>query len=67
MLPLHPVEELLHPLVLVERFRSAVDRRWMDARADELPRYLRNLHWLQRDLLGVAETEVDLPPGVAAD
>lgn len=58
---------LVDPLVLVERFRSAVDRVWMDARADELPRYVRNLHWLQRDLLGVAESDFEMPPGVATD
>lgn len=58
---------LVEPALLVERFQSAVERVWMDARADDLPRYVANLHWLQRDLLGVAETEVELPPGVAAE
>ncbi len=58
---------LVDPAVLVERFQSAVERVWMDARADDLPRYVRNLNWLQRDLLGVDETEVDLPPGVSSE
>lgn len=58
---------LVDPHLLVDRFRSAVGRVWMDARADDLPRYVRNLNWLQRDLLGAPETEVDLPPGVAND
>lgn len=46
---------------LVERFRSAVGRLWFDARADDLPRHVRNLHWVERDLLDVRETEIELP------
>lgn len=47
--------------LLIERFRSAVDMFSMDARADELPRYVRNLHQAERDLFGVEETEIELP------
>jgi hypothetical protein len=46
---------------LIERFRRAVDVFSGDARAEELPRYLRNLHQVERDMLGVAETDIDLP------
>jgi hypothetical protein len=58
---------LVDPVVVAGRFQSAVERIWLDARAENLPRYIRNLNWLERDLLGVAETEVDLPPGVPTD
>lgn len=50
--------------VLIERFRSAVDLFSMDARADDLPRYVRNLHRVERDHLGVSETTIELPPWV---
>ena len=47
--------------LLIERFRLAVEMFSMDARADELPRYVRNLHQAERDLFGVEETEIELP------
>ncbi|MFO0760134.1 MAG: DUF6036 family nucleotidyltransferase [Byssovorax sp.] len=46
---------------LVERFRSAVDVFSGDARAEDLPRYVRNLHRIERDMLGVGESEIELP------
>ena len=47
---------------LVARFRSAVTAFEMDARAqEELPRYVRNFHQVERDELGVPETEIELP------
>jgi hypothetical protein len=46
---------------LVERFRAAVDVFAYDARASELPRYVANLHRVERDQYDVAETEIDLP------
>jgi hypothetical protein len=46
---------------LVERFRSAVDAFSMDARVGELPKYLRNLHRIERDLFLVGESEIELP------
>ena len=52
-----------HPS-LIERFRSAVDAFSLDARAAELPKYLSNLHVVERDLFGVDETEIELPPHV---
>jgi len=47
--------------VLLARFRSAVDRFSGDARADDLPRYVRNLHRVERDFLLAEETEIELP------
>jgi hypothetical protein len=46
---------------LVERFRLAVDTYLMDARAADLPRYIRNLNAVERDYLQEDETEIDLP------
>jgi hypothetical protein len=46
---------------LIARFRAAVDWFQMDARAQDLPKYVRNLHQVERDMLGVAETEIELP------
>jgi hypothetical protein len=49
-----------HPR-LVERFRDAVDYFSGDARASDLPKYVTNLHVVERDYLGAAETDVELP------
>lgn len=49
---------------LVERFRSAVSRFWLDARADDLPKAVAALNRLERDALGVRESEIELPPWV---
>lgn len=49
---------------LLARFRSAVSRFWLDARAEDLPRAVAALHRVERDMLGVAETPVDLPAWV---
>lgn len=46
---------------LVERFRAAVDVFSCDARADELPRYVRNLNRLERDGYGATATLIELP------
>ncbi len=46
---------------LVERFRAAVDEFSGDARAGDLPRYVANLHVVERDMLGVEETDIELP------
>jgi hypothetical protein len=50
-----------HPL-LVERFKAAVDHFEMDARAEDLPKYVENLHAVERDMLVVPETDIELPP-----
>lgn len=46
---------------LVERFRSAVDYLSSDARAEDLPKYVGNLHHIERDLFDVAESAIELP------
>lgn len=46
---------------LVSRFRAAVDIYSYDARAEDLPKYVENLHRVERDSLGVSETEIELP------
>lgn len=46
---------------LLERFRSAFDEFRYDARAAELPRYVANLHRVERDMFRVPETEIDVP------
>ena len=53
--------ELVPRDLLVDRFRSAVDAFSLDARAEELPTYLANLHMVERDFLGTVETEIELP------
>jgi hypothetical protein len=57
--------DLVPHALLVDRFRSAADVFGGDARAEELPRYVRNLHRVERDLLDVAESEIDLPPWIS--
>jgi hypothetical protein len=46
---------------LVERFQLAVDWIAYDARAEELPRYCANLNQIERDVLAVGETAIELP------
>jgi len=46
---------------LIERFRAAVEEFSGDARATDLPKYVQNLHRVERDMLAVSETEIDLP------
>jgi len=47
--------------VLVARFRAAVDELSGDARAADLDKHLANLHRVERDMLFVDETEIELP------
>lgn len=46
---------------LVQRFEAAVDISKDGAGADDLPRYVANLHALERDEFFVPESEIDLP------
>jgi len=46
---------------LLERFRAAVDEFSGDARAQDLSKYVAHLHRVERDMLGVAESEIELP------
>ena len=49
---------------LIDRFRLAVDWFSMDARAAEIPQYVKNLHRVERDIYAIDETEVELPSWV---
>jgi hypothetical protein len=53
--------DLVEHSALVERFLSAVDRFSGDARADDLPLYVKHLHRIERDLFFVPESEIELP------
>ena len=53
--------ELVDHARLIERFRDAVETYAMDARAEDLPRYVRNLHRIERDCFQVGETPIQLP------
>lgn len=45
---------------LVDRFQSAFVEFSHDSRAADLERYVANFHRVERDLLGVSETDLDL-------
>ena len=49
---------------LLARFRDAVDDYAGGAGADDIPKYVANLHRVERDLLGVDESEIELPEWV---
>lgn len=46
---------------LIERFKAAVDGFSMDSRAEDIPRYIRNLHRVERDMFRAPESKIDLP------
>jgi hypothetical protein len=46
---------------LVACFRETVDFYGMDARASDLPRYVKSHHTIERDLFDVEPTEIELP------
>ena len=52
---------------LLERFHSALDGFAGDARATDLPRYIRNFHRVERDWFQVAETSFELPSWIEGD
>ena len=54
-------KKLLDHKRLVARFAAAADWFSMDARAQDVPRYLRNLHAAERDILGCPPSKIDLP------
>lgn len=49
---------------LIARFEAAKDIRQDTSYADDLPKYVANLNRVERDYLGVAESEIELPPWV---
>ena len=46
---------------LVERFKAAVDAFAEDARAEDLPKCVQRLNMVERDMLDVPASEIDLP------
>lgn len=46
---------------LVARFMSAVDVYGDSASGEDLPKYVRNLHRVERDIFGVPESDIELP------
>lgn len=52
---------MLRRAELVERFKLAVDLHSTDARAADLPRFVKNLHTVERELFDSPETEIELP------
>lgn len=46
---------------LITRFQLGVDYLHGDARAEDLPKYVSNLHRVERDQFGAPETEIELP------
>ena len=46
---------------LLARFEAAIDMFSTDARADEFPLYIKNLHFVEREILGVEPSPVELP------
>ena len=56
--------ELVEHDTLIDRFRSAVDRFGMDARANDLPIIIKHLHWVERECFSCRPTPIQLPPWV---
>jgi hypothetical protein len=50
---------------LLERFEDAVDDYAHTAGADDIPQFVGNLNRVERDMLGVAESVLDLPDWIA--
>jgi hypothetical protein len=46
---------------LIERFKSAADEFAYTAYASDIPSYVRNLNKVERDLLSVPESDIELP------
>lgn len=54
-------ENLLPHDKLIERVQLVIDYHSMDARADELPKFVENLHLVERKMLAVPESKIELP------
>jgi hypothetical protein len=50
---------------LVARFREAVDDYSGGAGAEDILRFVKNLNRIERDLLDVPETDIDVPVWLA--
>jgi hypothetical protein len=60
------LNRLPHTL-LITRFKAAVDCFQMDSRAEDLPRYISNLHRIERDFFNLDPTDIDVPAWVGAE
>ena len=60
-------KKLLDHKRLIARFEAAADWFSMDARASDVPRYLKNLHKVERDILGLPPSKIELPPECRPD
>ena len=49
---------------LVTRFKAAADWFSIDARAPDVSRYLRNLNKVERDILDIPQSDIELPDGM---
>lgn len=58
---------LLDHRALVQRFKSAVDRFQLDARAADLPKIIKNFNKVERDYLGAVPTTIGLPDWLECD
>ncbi|UPT74162.1 MAG: hypothetical protein M0D55_20505 [Elusimicrobiota bacterium] len=58
---------LLEHGLLVKRFLLAAERFSVDARAEDVPGYLKNLRKVERDILAVEPAALDLPPQCEPD
>jgi hypothetical protein len=54
-------KKLISHKKLLERFHMVVDFHSMDARAEDLPKFVQNLNRVERDMLFVPESKIDLP------
>lgn len=52
---------------LVKRFEAAALWFSCDARAEDVPRYLKNFHTVERDMLALPLSEIELPPECLPD
>lgn len=58
---------LLDHALLLKRFKKAAEWFACDARAEDVPRYLKNFHAVERDMLALPESEIELPPECLPD
>ena len=52
---------VVDPLRLEKRLKEAIEKWSFDARADRLPQIVANYNTVQRDMLMVEESEIELP------
>jgi hypothetical protein len=59
--------KLLDHARLVARFNAAAERFSLDARAPDVPDFLKNLHTVERDILALPPSHIELPPECTPD